>query len=448
MLIEFSVKNYLCFKDQVTLSMVASPTRKTASNDELEENTFSAEGFSERLLKSCVVYGANGSGKSNLFKAMNFMRSFVISSSKDGQVGEKTGTVPFKLSTVTEKEPSEFEITFICEGKKYRYGFALDGKRVHSEWLFDTQKKESRLFERNDGEFYINKRFKEGRGLKDKTRDNALYLSVAAQFNGEISIRIINWFYNFHIISGFPGIDYLTLFLMEEGYGDEISKFMKFADIGIEALSVIELKDEPLETDDLMEHLKKTGLDKNIIESYWKKLKSEIRFHHKKFDNDNNLIQMEKFSSDEESIGTQSLFSLAGPIIDTLEKGNILVIDELDSSLHFLIIMEILGMFHSSANKGAQLIFNCHNTGLLSNKIFRRDQIYFTEKDTCGASSLYSLFDFKEDNSKIRKDASFGKDYLLGKYGAIPHTGDFAELLLEHPQILKEEDMPPADSYK
>jgi AAA15 family ATPase/GTPase len=223
MLIEFSVKNYLCFKEQVTLSMVASPARKTASDDELEENTFSAEGFSERLLKSCVVYGANGSGKSNLLKAMGFMRNFVISSSKDRQAGEKTGVVPFKLSAVTEKEPSEFEITFVCEGKKYRYGFALDEKRVHSEWLFDTQKKESRLFERNDGDFYINKRFKEGKGLKEKTRDNALFLSVAAQFNGEISKKIISWFYGLHVISGDHGVIYLTLKMMEEGYSDRIN---------------------------------------------------------------------------------------------------------------------------------------------------------------------------------------------------------------------------------
>ena len=445
MLIEFSVKNYLCFKEQVTLSMVASPTRKTASNDELEENTFSAEGFSERLLKSCVVYGANGSGKSNLFKAMDFMRGFVISSSKDRQVGEKTGTVPFKLSTVTEKEPSEFEITIICEGRKYRYGFALDGNRVHSEWLFDTGKKESRLFERNDGEFYINKRFKEGKGLKDKTRDNALFLSVAAQFNGKISTKIISWFYRLHVISGDHGAKYLTLEMMEKGYSDIINEFMRIADIGIKEIT---FKEELLKVpDELKPVIELLGKEMGVAEEDANNPKAiELRYHHKKSDNDDNPVLMESFSDKEESKGTTCLFSLAGPIIDTLEKGKILVIDEFDSSLHFLIILEILGMFHSTANRSAQLIFNCHNTGLLSNKIFRRDQIYFTEKDNCGASSLYSLFDFKEDNSKIRKDASFGKDYLLGKYGAIPHTGDFAELLLEQPPVMKEEDTPLTDS--
>lgn len=432
MLIEFSVKNYLCFKDQVTLSMVASPTRKTASNDELEENTFSAEGFSERLLKSCVIYGANGSGKSNLFKAMDFMRSFVISSSKDRQVGEKTGTVPFRLSTVTEKEPSEFEITFICDGRKYRYGFALDGNRVHSEWLFDTQKKESRLFERNDGEFYINKRFKEGRGLKDKTRDNALFLSVAAQFNGEIATKIMKWFRRSHVIFVPRNYNYVTFQMIEKGYTNIINKFIQIADIGIEKITI---QEESIRIpDELKPVIELLGIEMGVTEEIANNPKAiELRYHHKKTDNNENPVLMESFSDKEESKGTTCLFSLAGPIINTLERGKILVIDELDSSLHFLIIMEILGMFHSTANKSAQLIFNCHNTGLLSNKIFRRDQIYFTEKDNCGASSLYSLFDFKEDNSKIRKDASFGKDYLLGKYGAIPHTGDFAELLSERP---------------
>ncbi|MCD4783569.1 MAG: ATP-binding protein [Candidatus Eremiobacteraeota bacterium] len=424
MLIEFSVKNYLCFKDWVTLSMVASPDK------EHEEHTFDPETFPERLLKSCVIYGANASGKSNLFKAMSFMRRFVVSSSKDRQVKEKTGVTPFRLSTATEGEPSEFEISFICEGIKYRYGFALDREKVHSEWLFHVPvTREANLFERKGNKFKISGRFREGKGLKDKTRDNALFLSVAAQFNGEISTKILKWFYNFNAISGLQGYTPVTFKMMDTGYSEKIGKFIKIADLGIEGLSKRILK--PSEIDqDFLEFLKVKidGFDEELTEVEMKI--PEIQYHHKKFDDENTQVSIEKFSSNNESEGTQRLFSLAGPIIDTLEEGNILVVDELDCSLHFLIILEILRMFHSKHNKCAQLIFNCHNTNLLSNKLFRRDQIYFIEKDCFGSSDLYSLYDFKDGDEKVRKDSSFAKNYVTGKFGAVPHTGDFEELLL------------------
>lgn len=428
MLIEFSVKNYLCFKDWVILSMVAS------SDSEHEDHTFSVDNFPEKLLKSCVVYGANASGKSNLFKAMDFMRDFVISSSKDRQVKEKTGVTPFRLSTATEGEPSEFEISFICEGRKYRYGFALDREKVHSEWLFYVPKRrEANLFERKGNKFKISGRFNEGKGLKDKTRDNALFLSVAAQFNGEISTKILNWFYNFHIVSDINKITPATINMMDLGYSEKISKFIKIADLGIEGLSKKESIPSEI-AEDFVEFLTEkikgifNGFDEESIKVSI--VETELQYHHKKFDDEDTQVSIEKFSSNNESEGTRRLFSLAGPIINTLDEGNILVVDELDGSLHFLIILEILRMFHSKHNIYAQLIFNCHNTNLLSNKLFRRDQIYFIEKDCFGSSHLYSLYDFKDGDEKIRKDSSFGKKYVMGKFGAVPHTGDFEELLL------------------
>ena len=423
MLIEFSVKNYLCFKDKVTLSMVASPDK------EHEDHTFSVDNFNEKLLKSIVIYGANASGKSNLFKAMNFMRTFVISSSKDRQVGEKTGTIPFKLSTVTDKEPSEFEVSFISKGTRYRYGFLIDKEKVHKEWLYYVpSKREAKLFERTGDKFNLSGVFKEGKGLQDKTRNNALFLSVAAQFNGEISTGIIKWFYDFRVASGLNRIPPLSMKMMQSKYSGLINHFMKNADLNIEKISIQEQSLALSEFDNRMitSLRKRTPLIEDIKIT---NTMLELMFHHKKYNKQNEPVSTEKFTHNEESNGTAKLFKLAGPIIKTIFRNNVLVIDELDTSLHFLIILYILKLFHSSGNQAAQLIFNCHNPRLLSNKIFRRDQIYFVEKDFYGASDLYSLYDFNEGDGKVRKDASFDKDYLVGKYGAVPKTGNVEELL-------------------
>ncbi|MDM8526476.1 AAA family ATPase, partial [Desulfococcaceae bacterium HSG8] len=202
MLIEFKVGNFLSFKDVVNFSMIASP-------DEAVDTTFSAVNKFQ-LLKSAVIYGANASGKSNLLKAVAFMRRFVFESSKESQATENINVSSFRLSTECEKEPSFFEVIFICNQRKFRYGFEVDKNEVHSEWLFFVPTRtEAKLFIREKGNIKIGNYFKEGKGLENRTRSNALFLSVAAQFNGEISTRILTWFKSLNVISGLDDNSYI-----------------------------------------------------------------------------------------------------------------------------------------------------------------------------------------------------------------------------------------------
>lgn len=423
MLLEFSVGNYLSFKDTKTFSMISAQIKEHE-----DENVFFINKL--KLLKSAVLYGANASGKSNLLKAMNFMRRFVFNSSKETQATETIKVNNFKLSTKTEKKPSFFEIIFIHEGNKYRYGFEVDKNRVYSEWLFFVpSRQESKLFIRNNDDIEIGTTyFKEGKGLENKTRPNALFLSVVAQFNGEIAKKILEWFKKFKIISGISDKHYFgfTLDQLENTeFKNKFLKYLKIADLDIIDVDIERIKVDLL---DLPENLKQLTKEKDIaiIERI---LMTTL---HQKYNNKKQPISIEKFDFEEdESEGTKKYFGLLGPIIDTLENGSILVVDELDTRLHPFITRFIVELFNSkfSNKKNAQLIFATHDTNLLTNKLFRRDQIWFTEKNKYGITDLYSLVEYKEADKKIRKDAYFEKDYMLGKYGAIPFIDNYNILL-------------------
>ena len=208
MLVKFSVQNFLSFKELNSLEMVASNITQH------EENTIPVLNY--KLLKSAAFFGANASGKSNLFKAMNFAKNFILSSSKDTQANEKIPVIPFLLSTTTENEPSLFEFVFIKDNIKYRYGFSLNSSIVVDEWLFAASKvKESLLFERHEQKIKIGTKFKEGSKVVELTRKNALFLSVVAQFNGAISESILKWFYNLNIIEGFETYNPITVNYLE-----------------------------------------------------------------------------------------------------------------------------------------------------------------------------------------------------------------------------------------
>lgn len=431
MLIEFSVGNFLSFKEIASLNMVAS-TRK---NDN-DTNTFSDGKIN--YLKSCVIYGANASGKSNLIEAMSFMRRFVLNSSKDTQIRESIPVERFKLSTETDNMPSHFEIIFNLKGVIYRYGFELDHLKIHKEWLFYIPKtREVKLFIRDDNDIKLGKAFKEGVDLENKTRINALFLSVVAQFNGEISEKIITWFTNFNMISGVKNssTEYTIKMLSDPGYKQQILNFMKISDLGIEDVSV--------ETNVI-----KINLPEEIPEPVRNYLLDQTNgvvnkttlTHHKKFNADNEFVNFELFKLDyDESEGTKKIFSIAGPILETLQGGTVLVIDELDAKLHPKLTRFIIGLFNSDKINAlnAQLIFATHDTSLLDKKLFRRDQIWFTEKDQFGSTTLYSLLEYV-----VRKDASYNKDYFNGKYGAIPFIGDTSILFEEKDESSEEGELP------
>ncbi|MGB3206483.1 MAG: ATP-binding protein [Crinalium sp.] len=426
MLIEFSVGNYRSFKEQVTFSMVAA--NLVSKDKSLDTTNVFAIDQKLNLLKSAAIYGANASGKSNLAKALSFMKWFMVNSSKETQSTDEIGVEPFRLSTETEGKPSYFELVFLMDGRKYRYGFEVTQERVISEWLFYVPNlRENKLFERQLDEIKSSKKYNAD-GIQQRTRSNALFLSVSAQFNVDLAENILEWITDkLNIISGLHDEDYLNYtvrcFINNKNRAD-IIQLIKKLDLGISEVQV-EQEDFTIDSlpdempDDLKKFIAKVGGGKATATS--------IGISHRKFDIDGNYKSIEEFDLEShESEGTKKVFALAGPLITALKEGEILIIDEFDARLHPLISLAIVKLFNSEeANpNNAQLIFMTHDTNLLNNKIFRRDQVWFTEKNRYGATDLYSLAEYK-----IRNDASFESDYIKGRYGAIPYIGNLNHLI-------------------
>lgn len=400
MLIEFTIGNYLSFKDKKTLSLEATSIKDIPSNV-IETGKY-------KLLRSAVIYGANSSGKSNLIKAMDKMNSIIKSSAKTNSSSE-IGIKPFLLSTETEDEPSYFEILFLIEGVRYRYGFEADNNIVHSEWLFECkQNNEKNLFIRDKNIIEITDDFEEGKGIEEKTRDNALFLAIVDQFNGTISKKIMSWFNRPSIISGLEHETHKHLtshFLKDKNTKQRIKNFLIELNLGFDDFDILE------------------GDNKTF----------RLVTYHNKFDKLGNFVGKREFDLiEQESSGTNKLYDIAVHITFSLALGLPIIIDELDAKLHPLLTMAIVKLFNSPEQNtnNSQLIFATHDTNLLSYGCFRRDQIYFTEKNEFESTDLYSLVEYIEpDGKKVRNDRSFEKDYIAGRYGAIPFVGDFSKLI-------------------
>jgi uncharacterized protein len=407
-MIEFSVGNYRSFKDVVTFSMVAAPIQH--EDKEMDRNNVFAIAKDINLLKSAAIYGANASGKSNLIRAISFVHNFILNSAVGKRVKDPIDTEVYKLSKDAETEPSYFEIIFAIGTTRYRYGFEVDRYSVKSEWLYQTLKtKENELFSREGKKIKISPKFSEGKELVKNTRSNALFLSVVSQFNGEIATEILIWFYNLAIILNLDDeltCKRMTSEMMLEKYRKQyLIDLVTSLDLGISDLKIIQT---PINEN---EHL----LDYEIKTTHWK------------YDADNNKLLLEQFDiNKDESAGTQKLYRLSGLLINVLENGSRLIVDELDSRLHPLITSAIVKLFNSPKTNpnNAQLIFTTHDTNLLNSNLFRKDQIWFTEKNRYGATDLYSLAEYK-----IPEQSSFEQDYIAGKYGAVPFIGDLNRLL-------------------
>jgi AAA15 family ATPase/GTPase len=433
MLIEFSVGNYRSFQEPRTLSMVAANI--TSQPNELDEhNTFPAKD-DLTLLTSAAIYGANASGKSNIIKALEFMRRFVLSSSKNTQIAEPIAVEPFLLSLETRAQPSYFELVFLDDGIQYRYGFEVNSERIVSEWLYRLGSlREQTLFTRDHDTIKVNSRnFREGRGLEMRTRPNALFLSVVAQFNGAISTQVLQWFHNLTINGGVHDIGelFVAFQLFEDSpYRHKIEQLIRRLDVGIDALAferrpVSIPQDLPMELGQPLKAMLDTLSNGSPAE------RAAIKTQHAVFDEQGRTTTNIMFDLEEhESAGTQRLFALALPLVRALNEGSVLVIDELDARMHPNLALELIRLFHSRETnpRHAQLIFTTHNTNLLSAHLFRRDQIWFVEKSRHGASDLYSLVEYRVDGKLIRNDASFEKDYIAGRYGAIPFVGDLSDV--------------------
>lgn len=439
MLLQFSVKNFKTFKDKATLSLVASNYDKKVRED---KNVVINEQFDLRILKSAVIYGANASGKSKFYDALNFARNFIIDSATDYNAGDKIPVEPFLLNISSENKPSEFEFIFLFNNVRYRYGFELTGQKILGEWLYEkTKVKEIELFYRENQEIETHpKRFKKGGSIAKQgfVRDNQLLISKATQFNDEFSESIYNWFKGLKTLSGleesrFQG--YTMSLLDDKNDKKKILKLLKAADLSIDDLEVekLDLNQMPDKMPkSLKEVLTKESKENNKI------FFTDVRTTKRKFDDDGNFVSDTHFSMDDnESSGTKKFFALTGPILDVLENGYILIVDELDSKLHPNLVSKIVALFNSIESNplNAQLIFNSHDTNLLSSGLFRRDQIWFAEKNKFGEGSLYSLADFK----KIRQNEALENNYIRGKYGAIPFLNYFNRINSKFLQYENEE---------
>ena len=409
MLIQFNFKNYKSFRDETSLDLSATKMK------EFESSVVTIGG--EKILPVAAVYGANASGKSNVYSAFEFMTAYVENSffyGDDDKTFADARPTPFLFDSRARNAESLFEVYFTIPGesaeKTYNYGFCIDETGITEEWL-NTKAKSAREFK---SVFYRNteKQELDLRGIAKVSRDNievalnrqVLIISLGAKLKVEKCKQIRDWF------------------LLNE-----------FADFGDEMTNLFLSRTLPkgfVEDEKVREDVLKyfSSFDKQITGFKIEELPSKDEQEGKKYAIDaiHRMIDSEddaKLPLHQESAGTLKMFAMYPALHEVLEKGGVLCIDELNSRLHPLLVRNfILTFLNPEVNKNhAQLIFTTHDTWQLSNQLLRRDEIWFTEKDEKGLSNLYSLADFvDEDGSRIRKDENYEKNYLLGKYGAIP----------------------------
>lgn len=404
MLVEFRIKNYRSLRDEQVLSLVAAKD-KTLQDTHTVATDLKAV---PSLLKSAAIYGANASGKSNLIKGLQKMRELILESATHIQPGQKIAIQPFRLDDKSAIEPTEFEVTFILDNVRYQYGFATTAERIVSEHLlvykaFKPQKWFERYWDPKSGK----DEYEFGAGLKGSktlwesaTRPNALFLSMAVQLNSDLLRPVYNWFdkrlviFNEHAKPN-PTAS-IQLIKQAEGH-NQIRGFLAAADISI---SDVQVNTTSRTTVGSLTR-NQVGLTKEV---------DELRFHH--------TTKRGKaiFDLMDESNGTRNLLFLSGPVLKILGEGLTLVIDELDTSLHTLLVRELVNLFHQVNTSNAQLIFTTHDASLLDAPgLFRRDQIWFVEKDQDQASSLIALSEFSP-----RKNEALERGYLMGRYGGVP----------------------------
>ena len=416
MLLQFSVENYLSFREPAVLSMVPAADK---------EHTNNITGRGEfKGLNTIAIYGANASGKSNLFKAVTVSLN-MIRNSANTQVDQRLPIVPFLLDEESKSKPSSFEFHFVAgDEKKYIYGFSAFPDRIVDEYLYCyNTNRPTKVFDRTETSAYTFSRTtkKELEPIVRFTTDNRLFISSATLLNAESTRKAYDWLSK--------GID--TYMNVKELEGDAFAYYkadhdndskanieftkelFKAADINISDIEYsyhsfgelnpdmpnIVINNEPVFSEDTIMH--------------------EVMTEHVVSDEDGN-VKKYNLPLSEESQGTLMLFFYGPFLKETLDKGKVLFIDEIDKSLHPFIVSYLIDLFSGSRNKGAQLIVTTHDTSQLSLKKFRRDQIYFTEKNPkTGVSDLYSLDDFEKP---VRKDENIRKKYLQGRYGAIPYV--------------------------
>lgn len=419
MLLSFKVKNYRSIKEEVSLDLLA-----TSDDTLLSQNVFVANKLP--ILKSIGVYGPNASGKSNILKAYMVFRSMILESLIRANLDVDLSNEFFKLSSTTENKPSRFEMTFLIDEDEFVYGFEISKKQVEAEWLIKIKGKVE-YFVRKKQDIEHNKNyFREATAiLKKQTGERVLFLSVLSANNQPLSKKIVDFIQNSNYVSGTNRgvtLNYsLNQFLSGEDMAKKMRDWMVNADFGI---TDIVASQRLVSSDDIREIPDK--FKELIFKKDSKITERRLKFSHSKYDKDRKKVGDEFLDFfAEESEGTQQFFALVAPLIDTLNHGKVLFIDEIDASLHPQLCKYIVTVFNSKKGnpKNAQLVFTTHDISLLDVGLLRRDQVYFTEKNKFGATKLFSLSDISE-----RKGLNFAKRYMEGRYDALPYLSDYQEL--------------------
>jgi hypothetical protein len=408
MLLRFAASNYRSLREEQELSLVASSLAGNVSG------VTRLEGFKLEVLRVAAIYGANASGKTNVLRALHFMSSAVANSQTSWKPEQRISRHAFRLDENSVEAPSQFEADLLIDGERFQYGFSLDSRRVLEEWLFAFPAGRRQMwFRRAADKFTFGKKLTgENRVIERVTRPNSLFLSAAAQNNHEQLTPVYRWFSTqVEFVTGERTLlRYDTLAMCENPETKKrIERALVAADLG---LLGFETTERPLDerSQKLMTAIRDMIPD-NAQTTIPEKL-PEIQFLHRCEHGAPVSLGLTA-----ESEGTVAFFGLLGPAFAALDRGGTLCVDELDSSLHPLLALELIRLFNNDGRnkRGAQLIFNTHDTNLLDPSVLRRDQVWFTEKDTCGSTHLYALTDFKP-----RSAENLQRGYLQGRYGAIP----------------------------
>ena len=408
MLIQFSARNFKSFKDPFTLDLFTN--KETAVSNIIKSNF-------KNTYASAVFYGANGSGKSNILKAYNMMRNLVLNKDKVMLSTDRLKINTFKLSTESEDDTSAFDICFIYNNKKFKYGFEYDENIVYSEYLFVYETIQPTLIfeydlDEDEGKIKCTKY----KSLSQKKHlKNTLFLWDVDREDIEEAHEVLNWFKETIYI------EFSNAKNINPSYWNNLTKpdvknifqiFIHDADFGIK--DIYQDSRPVMDVYDKIPNLPKNSIAEEIT----------VKTTHAKLDENNNFIGDEKFNLfDDESLGTQKYFYAIGPIINALKNGSTLFLDELDASLHPILTRRLVELFNNKEinGKGAQLIFTSQDTNLLDQTLFDKEQIWFVEKDEYGASHLTGLSEYRD----IRKQEKIEEKYIKGKYGAIPYLGEF-----------------------
>ena len=424
MLLRFAVSNFRSIRDEQELSLVASQAIKDDPQALIETPALRKD----KVLPAALIYGANASGKSTVVEALRFMCRMVLDSHTDLKPGAPLGRPPFRLAPGWPEKESRFDLTFVHEGVRYQYGFTAFDDRFGSEWLYSWPSGSRReLFMREAQEFSFGRFLKgDNQLIARNTKANSLFVSAAAQNNHEQLGFIYGFFsslhFSFTVSPSRFGLDrHLTRFMPDQ-------RAMKLLDILDTGVKTINIHRESLldvyqrrgitVTDQKLAEIHGEGFTvKDAAERQWTKV---ITGHSAR----NGDIEI--FDINDESTGTVRLLFILGPIFKALDSGSIVIIDEIDSSLHTLACEQIIALFQSPKTnpKGAQLIATTHDTNLLNPDTLRRDQVWFTEKDGEGATHLYPLTDIQ-----TRKGDNIEKGYLQGRFGAVPFAGSVDDFI-------------------